>query len=76
MRRLCGQSVDELMFWVPQGAGVGIGVSILNYAEVFRVGLMCDQALLPDPDALLAAFAAEWERLAPLAEAMQALSQD
>ena len=37
---------------------------------------MCDQALLPDPDALLAAFAAEWERLAPLAEAMQALSQD
>lgn len=76
VRRLCGQSVDELMFWVPQGAGVGIGVSILNYAEVFRVGLMCDQALLPDPDALLAAFAAEWERLAPLAEAMQALSQD
>lgn len=75
VRRLCGRSVDELMFWVPQGAGVGIGVSILNYAEVFRVGVMCDEALLPDPDALLAAFAAEWQRLAPLAEAMQALPQ-
>ena len=73
LRRLCGQTVDELMFWVPQGAGVGIGVSVLSYAEVFRVGVMCDQALLPDPDALLGAFTAEWDRLPALAEAMQAL---
>ncbi|HPO20710.1 MAG TPA: WS/DGAT domain-containing protein, partial [Rubrivivax sp.] len=75
VRCLCGQTVDELMFWVPQGAGVGLGVSILNYGEVFRLGLMCDQALLPDPGSLLAAFAAEWERLPALAEAMQALPQ-
>lgn len=75
VRRLCGQTVDELMFWVPQGAGVGLGVSILNYGEVFRLGLMCDAALLPDPGSLLAAFAAEWQRLPALAEAMQALPQ-
>lgn len=73
VRCLCGQTVDELMFWVPQGAGVGLGVSVLNYGEVFHLGLMCDQALLPDPGSLLGAFMAEWERLPALADAMQAL---
>lgn len=71
VRSLCDQTVDELMFWVPQGAGVGLGVSILNYGEVFRLGLMCDQALLGDPGSLLSAFAAEWQRLPALADAMQ-----
>ena len=73
LRRLAGEAVDERMFWVPQGAGVGIGLSIFSYGEGFRLGVMCDEALLPDPGALLAAFEAEWVRLVPLADAMQAL---
>lgn len=72
-RSLCGRTIDELMFWVPQGAGVGLGVSIFSYGDAFKLGLMCDEALLSDPATLLDAFAAEWQRLTLIADAMRAL---
>jgi WS/DGAT/MGAT family acyltransferase len=56
---LCGRRVDSLMFWVPQSARMGVGVSILSYAGQVTVGVSTDEGLVPDPEAIVAAFEAE-----------------
>jgi len=47
------------MFWVPQSARMGVGVSILSYAGQVTVGVSTDEGLVPDPEAIVAAFEAE-----------------
>ncbi|HET9315759.1 MAG TPA: wax ester/triacylglycerol synthase family O-acyltransferase [Vicinamibacteria bacterium] len=56
---LCGRRVDSLMFWVPQSARMGVGVSILSYAGQVTVGVSTDEGLVPDPEAIVAAFESE-----------------
>jgi hypothetical protein len=55
--------VRELMFWVPQSGRLGLGVSILSYAGQVRLGVATDVGLVPDPEAIIGAFEAEFELL-------------
>jgi len=56
---LAGAPVRSLMFWVPQSARLGLGVSIISYAGEVRLGVVTDSGLVPDPDAIIAGFQEE-----------------
>lgn len=61
-----GRKVRSILFWVPQRAQIGIGISILSFAGKVQVGVIADEALLPDPTHLVEAFEAEFQRLKEL----------
>lgn len=63
----CGRTVKQLMFWVPQSGDIGVGVSILSYAGGVQFGLITDDALCPDPEAVIERFQPEFEQLLLLA---------
>ena len=60
---LCGQRVSEMYFWVPQSGTIGIGVSLLSYAGNVYVGVISDRRLVKAPDAVVARFGPEFEKL-------------
>lgn len=60
---LAGARIDEMMFWVPQTGGIGLGVSILSYDGAVHFGLIADAKRLPDPGAVIARFRREFEKL-------------
>ncbi len=64
---LAGAPIEQLMFWVPQSGGVGVGVSILSYAGRVWLGVLADEGLVSDPEAIIAGFQAEFEALLALA---------
>jgi WS/DGAT/MGAT family acyltransferase len=64
---LAGVPARELMFWVPQSGRLGLGVSILSYAGGVSLGIATDAGLVPDPEAILEGFRAEFEVLAAAA---------
>jgi hypothetical protein len=51
---LAGVRIARLMFWVPQSARLGLGVSIFSYAGEITIGVIADAALIADPDTLAA----------------------
>jgi hypothetical protein len=59
----CGCTVKQVMFWVPQSGDIGVGVSILSYGGGVQFGLITDQRLCPDPEAVVARFGPEFEKL-------------
>ncbi|MBB5204645.1 WS/DGAT/MGAT family acyltransferase [Inhella inkyongensis] len=61
--KFCGSNVERVMFWVPQSGDIGMGVSILTYAGKVQFGLITDSELCPDPEAIIAQFAPEFEKL-------------
>lgn len=65
---LAGAPLESLMFWVPQAARLGMGVSILSYAGEVRLGVMTDEGLVPDPGAIIDGFHAEFTELLRLAQ--------
>lgn len=65
--KFCGSTVEKVMFWVPQSGDIGMGVSILTYAGRVQFGLVTDAGLCPDPEAIIANFAPEFEKLLMLA---------
>lgn len=54
-RSVDGVRMDELMLCVPQGMTVGVGVSIISYNGLVRIGLLVDNKLMPDCAASAAA---------------------
>lgn len=60
---LAGAPLDSFMFWVPQSGRLGLGVSILSYAGRVWMGVITDEGLVPDPDAIIAAFHTEFDEL-------------
>jgi diacylglycerol O-acyltransferase / wax synthase len=58
-----GASIRQMMFWVPQSGDIGMGVSILSFDGRVQFGLMTDAALVPDPEAVIAHFRPEFEKL-------------
>lgn len=62
-RYLAGSRIAQQMFWVPQSGDVGMGVSILTYDGQVQFGLITDQGMVPDPELIVANFAAEFEKL-------------
>ncbi len=64
---LAGAPLESLMFWVPQSGRLGLGVSILSYNGRVWMGTITDEGLVPDPDAIIDAFHAEFDDLVELA---------
>jgi WS/DGAT/MGAT family acyltransferase len=60
---LAGNPIRQINFWVPQTAGLGLGVSIFSYMGGIVVGVMANAKLVPDPEAIVAAFEAEFAAL-------------
>lgn len=65
---LAGTRINGLMFWVPTPAHLGLGVSIISYANEVVVGVNTDAGLIPDPDEITNAFMQEFLTLQVLAE--------
>jgi diacylglycerol O-acyltransferase / wax synthase len=61
---IAGQKISRAMFWVPEAADIGLGISILSYAGSVQVGILADAGLVPDPELLAGAFDAEFAQLA------------
>ncbi|TFG48687.1 MAG: DUF1298 domain-containing protein [Gemmatimonadales bacterium] len=61
--RLAGHRVRSMVFWVPQRARIGLGISILSFAGQFQVGIIADRRLVPEIDHLVKDFEAEFEML-------------
>jgi WS/DGAT/MGAT family acyltransferase len=64
---MAGSPISELLFWVPQSGSIGIGISILTYADKLQFGVIADRELIEDPAELTERFAAEFENLLLLA---------
>jgi hypothetical protein len=60
---LAGKAMRSMMFWVPQSARLGLGVSILSYAGQVRLGVVTDSGLVPDPEAIIEAFQEEMREM-------------
>jgi len=58
-----GRRVRSILFWVPQRAKIGVGISILSFAGKVQLGVITDDALVPDPADLIRAFEEEFEAL-------------
>jgi WS/DGAT/MGAT family acyltransferase len=58
-----GSKLKQQMFWVPQSGNIGMGVSILSYDNKVQFGLITDRSRVPDPERIVARFAAEFEKL-------------
>ena len=60
---LAGARMAQPMFWVPQSGDIGIGVSILSYANNVQFGLITDRHFVPDPASIAGRFRNEFEKL-------------
>ena len=60
---LAGSEMKQIMFWVPQAHDIGMGVSILSFNGRVQFGLITDAAMVPDPQAIIARFRPEFEKL-------------
>ncbi len=58
-----GRRLRAIMFWVPQRADIGIGVSMMSFAGHLTVGVICDTEVVTDPRGLIAAFEREFRNL-------------
>ena len=61
--KFCGATLRQNMFWVPASGDIGVGVSILSYGGGVQFGLITDQALCPDPQAIIDRFEPEFDKL-------------
>lgn len=58
-----GSRITQIMFWVPQSGSIGMGVSILSFDGKVQFGLITDAEMVPDPEAIIARFRPEFEKL-------------
>ena len=61
--QFCGATLKQTMFWVPASGDIGVGVSILSYGGGVQFGLITDEALCADPQAIVDCFEPEFEKL-------------
>jgi hypothetical protein len=60
---LAGSPLAAIMAWVPTTGRMGIGMSVLSYAGNVRLGILTDEGLATNPEAIIAGFHAEFEAL-------------
>jgi len=60
---MAGVRISEMMFWVPQTGGIGLGISILSYDNQVYFGLMADRQRVPDPADIIDRFRGEFDKL-------------
>lgn len=65
---LAGSRIRQAVFWVPQPAGWGMGISILSYAGEITLGVAVDVSLIHDPEQILEGIEAELEAMQAWAE--------
>lgn len=53
---LGGQKIVEGIFFVPQRANIGVGLSIFSYGGGIRVGVYCDESVIPKPKKVVEGF--------------------
>ena len=58
-----GRPIEDLFFWVPQAARLGLGVAIGSYRGRARVGIGTDAGLIPDPETIVQGFHEEYAEL-------------
>jgi len=58
-----GRRIEGMMFWVPQGNPLGLGISIISYAGEVTIGVMTDRKLVPDPEVICDSISAEFATL-------------
>ncbi len=63
---ICGSTIEENLFWVPQSGSVGLGVSILSYGGGVQFGVVTDATLCPDPQQIIDQFEPEFAKLSML----------
>lgn len=61
---LAGRRLRHLMFWVPQRAEIGVGISILSFSGMVRVGVISDAEVVDDPGEIVEGFEDEFWTLA------------
>jgi diacylglycerol O-acyltransferase len=64
---IAGSALKSMIFWVPQPAGWGLGMSIFSYNGEITLGVACDAGLVPDPEAIATAFLDEYKAMQALA---------
>ncbi|HMO48896.1 MAG TPA: wax ester/triacylglycerol synthase family O-acyltransferase [Rubrivivax sp.] len=65
--QLCGSTLRQSIFWVPQSGDVAVGVSIYSYGGGVQFALITDVALCPEPQRIIDRFAPELDKLVWLA---------
>ena len=58
-----GTKVTKMMFWVPQNATIGMGISILSYNNNVEFGLIVDKNLISDPHNVIKEFPSQFDNL-------------
>ncbi|MDO9264447.1 MAG: wax ester/triacylglycerol synthase family O-acyltransferase [Desulfosalsimonadaceae bacterium] len=58
-----GKKIENFIGWVPTSGRVGMGISIFSYAGKVGIGLVTDEGLVPDPEAILKYFEDELDYL-------------
>jgi diacylglycerol O-acyltransferase len=61
--KFCGSTLTQTMFWVPASGDIGVGVSILSYGGGVQFGLITDEALCANPQAIVDGFEPEFDKL-------------
>ncbi len=56
---VCGARVDDIVFFVPQPADIGLGLSLFSYRGHVRLGVAADALRLTEPDRVAQAFVDE-----------------
>jgi diacylglycerol O-acyltransferase / wax synthase len=56
---VAGQPITGIVFWVPQSGRLGLGISLMTYDGQVRLGVASDANVVPDPEAIVAAFEEE-----------------
>jgi WS/DGAT/MGAT family acyltransferase len=72
---LAGSPMREIMAWVPQSGGLGMGISILSYNGGVMIGVTTDTGLVPDPDRIVENSVSEFHALGDLAETLGAKNE-
>ncbi len=61
--KLCGSTLRQSIFWVPQSGDVAVGVSIFSYGGGVQFALITDASLCPEPQRIIDRFAPELDKL-------------
>ncbi|MFT7582150.1 MAG: diacylglycerol O-acyltransferase [Myxococcota bacterium] len=58
-----GEPIDDIQFWVPTSGATAVGISIFSYRGFVTLGVMVDEAAIPDAQSLADAIESEFQAL-------------
>jgi WS/DGAT/MGAT family acyltransferase len=69
-RYIAGTRINRVISWGPQSGDQTLGVAVFTYAGSVHVGFKVDAGMVPDPEAMVAAFETEIAELGRVAHAV------